>query len=77
MDGSTVSLNSFCIKAILLAESSEINMSLNFISIVFLISQEDHFLRYDLGHILFQMTNNCHRNIDFNVISNYLQSDFG
>lgn len=51
MDGSTVSLNSFCIKAILLAESSKINMSLNFISIVFLISQEDNFLHYVLEHI--------------------------
>jgi len=75
--GSTVSLNSFCIKAILLAESSEINMSLNFISIVFLISQKDDFLCYDLGRISFQMTSNHHSNISFNIISHYQQSDFG
>lgn len=77
MDGSTVSLNSFCIKAILLAESAEINMSLNFISIVFLISQEDNFLRYVLGCISFQMTSNYHSNIGFNVISHCQQSYFG
>lgn len=77
MDGSTVSLNSFCIKAILLAESSEINMSLNFISIVFLISKEGNFLCYVLEHIPFQMTNNYPRNTGFNVISHYQLSDFG
>lgn len=71
VDGSTVLLlNSFCIKAVLLAEGSEINMSLNFISTVFLISQEDQFLHYILGHMLCQMTNNYHRNIEFNVIFN-------
>lgn len=69
VDGSTVSLNSFCIKAILLAESSEINMSLNFIANVFLISQDDHFVHYILGHKWFEMTNNYLSTIDLNVIS--------